>query len=331
MKDKELVAKLNSIDIIPDKSWKEKNREIIFSQIFHNSASLDLDKSTGAGWLSFVFGKSFISILARPAATVMAIVVLVLGSGAWSLKAAQETKPGDSLYIAKIVSEKTKIAITFDDKKKTQLNLEFAASRTKEMAKVLEEEISEEIKMGKVNQLKEDFKKEISAARKNLEKVSKKSEGQPVAGQDNAREIGAADESDEVFSANMEKTDDGMEISIPKEPEAASQNNEEGEGVLEENLSESPTSNNPDQMIEKAEELFDQEDYAGALNKLEEANKAVGELEDEDQEEKVQGEAEAEEEGDSGEVKGETEDASGPVSAQAAKEKSGTASSTTQK
>ena len=54
---------------------------------------------------------------------------------------AEKTKPGDSLYIAKIVSEKTQYALTFDDKSKAQLGLQFATNRVEEMNKVLAEEI----------------------------------------------------------------------------------------------------------------------------------------------------------------------------------------------
>src|SRR3989344_6126605 len=159
MTEKELLSQLNSLkNIKPENSWKENNRNLLLSQI---SGGEDIEEKN-ISLLDIFFKKA--EWLAQPVGVLLLIVSTVFGSGILSIKASRDTKPCDSLYIAKIISEKTHQAITFDEKEKAKLEIKFAGNRADEIAKVLEQDNSEK-KGDRVEKLTNDFKKEISAAK----------------------------------------------------------------------------------------------------------------------------------------------------------------------
>src|SRR3989339_293021 len=106
---------------------------------------------------SFAQKLSLLRYVSQPVMAVFLIAGVLLGGGFFSLNAAKDTKPGDSLYIAKIISEKTQFALTFNEKKKVKLGIEFAGNRAKEITQVLSEEGDVEIR---VEKLKDNFKKQ---------------------------------------------------------------------------------------------------------------------------------------------------------------------------
>jgi len=75
----------------------------------------------------------------KPVWAMSLICVLILVIGVGGVYESKNSKPGDSLYIAKIISEQAQLAMTFNDKDKARLGLEFATNRAKEITQVLEE------------------------------------------------------------------------------------------------------------------------------------------------------------------------------------------------
>lgn len=248
MNEKELIQKLNSLkNLTPDNDWKSHNREVLLSQI---SRSASDDEAGIFTFIENLIPEKIMMLASKPAMVFAMIVVFVLGGGVYSLKAARETKPGDSLYIAKIISEKTQLALTFDQTKKAKLNLEFAGNRTKEIAKMIEgknENDKDSANTTTIRDLTDDFKKELTAAKTRLAQVG----GQKTAAVNKPKiENNIVDNNEEikVYGAGAEKDTSGMQIS--------------GFSSSLQSLSE-------------AEKLFEEQDYQGTLTKIDEISKNI--------------------------------------------------------
>lgn len=260
MNEKDLLKKLNNLKKIkPDENWKKNYREVLYSQISAGQNSEKPESKIRFIFEEVILGKIFISFT-RPiwATTLASILILVVGVG--GVYASKNSKPGDSLYIAKIISEKAQLAMTFDEKGKAKLGLEFATNRAKEITQVLEEQnYPEDQKTQKVEQLTQNFKKEISQVKSRLSNI-KTSVNQ--------------EEDLEVSGANLEKDNQRMELSeqpkvqisqeifLPVEPVAAAT-------TTVDNLK------TPDKVLEEAEKMFDEKNYDGSINKIEEVKQII--------------------------------------------------------
>ncbi|MDD5031778.1 MAG: DUF5667 domain-containing protein [Patescibacteria group bacterium] len=291
MENKELIKKLNSLkSIAPDKEWKERNRGILFSQI-SATAAISAEE-TGTIIKFFVLPQRLARFFSTPAWAVFFVCLLVVSGSAFSVRAARLTKPDSSLYIARIISEKAQLAVTFGEEKKAKLSFRFANDHAKDITEILAKtESDDETGKSKTEKLSENFKKEIKVAKTKL------------------KEMGVAEEPKEeemegeikVFSANLEKEEKGVQISEPQKlnppagGEAAVGNSKPGDGIIKteeqekatntpaEEISDHPANlGDAHKMLEEAEELFNEKDYSGTLNKLEEANNILENISSED-------------------------------------------------
>lgn len=299
MNEKDLLGQLNSLkEIKPSPDFKKMNREVLLTQVANAKSA---EKLIDFNWVRSVFidlpSQAFEKI-SQPAVAVVLVVVCVLGSGIASMRAAQNTKPGDSLYIAKIASEKTQFVLAWDDKKKAELGLEFAGNRAKELAEVLAESgESEGAKDEVVEKLKNDFKKELSVAKGRITKISTDAKNDEAAQADeksaaDSKTDGNAEEDNAVFSANLEKDNKGLQTSegvaevqqpLEKKPET---------GAVKA-VKEAPTSTpaivpgvatgtetvlktiDTNELLEQAKMLLSNKDYDATLSKLDEAGAGI--------------------------------------------------------
>lgn len=314
MKERELLKQLNSLKSIkPDYEWKKNNREILLSKIY--DSQVENGSSIKIGIFDSVkqrFSFPVLRIVSQPVFAVVLIAFFILSGGVVGIKASKDAKPGDSLYIAKIISEKTQLAITTDEKKKAQLGIEFAGNRAWELSRVLAEEKNGE-KQEKVDKLVDSFKKEISGVKTRLEKinidtkVAQKNETEGV-----YQEEAGDEEGMQVFSAQLGKEENGIQISEPTSTSVDTDSVIVKEDTEEETIEISTStilddaevseaaeesddtvssSASTEEILIAAGELLESEDYEGAIAKLDEADEAIVGV-------------------DEGEVKGETEIAS---------------------
>ena len=240
MNDRELLKKLSNLKTIkPDDNFKKNYRDILRSQIFAGATVNKPSSNLKIIWQSIMPDKILID-MAKPVWATSLVSVLILMVGIGGVYASKNSKPGDSLYIAKIISEKTQSAITFDEKDKAKLGLEFATNRAKEITQVLEESKESAAKKSeKVEQLSQNFKKEISQVKIRLTTV-KAAESQ------NKKE-----EEPEVFGANLGKNNQRMEIAEPVKPAVKEQVQPNPVATTtKENL------NSSDQALAEAEKMF---------------------------------------------------------------------------
>lgn len=277
MTEKELIQKLNNLkEIKPDNQWKIESREILYSQISNST----IQKSQSV----FVAIREF---FAKPSFAVVGLMAFFIVGSILGVNATNNLRPGDSLYIAQIISEKAQLVITFDKEEKNNLELKFANERAKKIAQVLSEAsvgTDDNSNPKKNDKLLADFKKEINIVREKIN--DRKTTDNNIAFETEE------EEEEEVFvmGASMEKEEQGLQIS---------ENNTEESGIetKDNDLSADLTQEDSDievgdthKKLEEAETLFDNKDYDGAFNKLteleailnnEELSEEIQELKDE--------------------------------------------------
>lgn len=253
MNDKDLFKKLNNLKTVkPDDNWRKNYREILRSQILAGAAVNKTESNLKIIWESIMPGKIFID-LAKPVWATTLVSALILAIGIGGVYFSKNSKPGDSLYIAKIISEQAQQAITFNEKDKAKLGLEFAANRAKEITQVLEESKESADKKGeKVEQLSQNFKKEISQVKTRLTTI-KAAESQ-----------NKKTEEPEVFGANLGKSNERMELAEPAKPTAVA--------PVQPAPAATTTKEN---LIEEADKMFDKKNYDGTINKIKELKQII--------------------------------------------------------
>lgn len=312
MTEKELLKKLNSYKAIQaDSTWKEKNREVLFNQIINSSSNVEAGFSFAKIVNNFkiysdTFYNGIVKNMGQPIILTSMIVVMVLGGSVVSISASRDTTPGDSLYIAKKISEKTQLAFTFDEKKKAQLNVSFAENRAKEIAQVMIKERPEEEKQEIVNKLTDDFKQEISNVKTRIEKIAQNKKDEPKT------ELSPEEtvvEEDSLFTANLGKGDTGLSLGEQSEETVVSDTEDEPTVVIEEeegtttveiiNVNTDPattseeikTDGSSHDLLNEVKALIESDDYDATLEKLDKVSSSF------------------DEESEPGEVKGEMEEA----------------------
>ena len=240
MTEKDLLKQLNKYkDIKADSTWKEENRAVLLNQITNSSSAPESGFSFGKIANSFklysdIFYNGIVKNLGQPLILTSMIVLTVLGGGIMSIHASRNTTPGDSLYIAKKISEKTQLAFAFSEKKKAKLNIVFAENRAKEIAQVMANEKPEAEKKEIVERLTGDFKNEISKVKTRINKINKDIE------EEAKKDTEDALVEENLFTANLGKGKDGISIS---ESKTNSMVNEQSETFQDEDVY-SPGNNN---------------------------------------------------------------------------------------
>lgn len=296
MEKRELIQQLKNLKSIkPDENWKNSNREILLSQISNFAPSNIINEAgkTYDGWQ-----KKISIFLHQPALAVAIVCLLIVGGSAFSLQAAG-SKPGSSLYVAKVISEQARLAITFDTEKKAKLDFKFTSEHVKDIASVLADPKINDRSQEKSDKLTENFKKEITAAKSKLFAIpSIASNSSQNSGKQEAEDI-------KVFSANLEKEDTGLQVAVP---EMNNKDEKPAETTPVESSETATSTESPEngigvgkaavggieeahKILNEAEELFNEKNYSGTLDKIEEAEAIVNGATEEK----------------SGQVKGETE------------------------
>jgi len=293
-------------EIVPRPEWKDSNRDILISQIYGTEAStikIDIN-DVNASILKYLPLYVVRSVL-HPTMAVIFVFVMVAIGGFTGTRAAKNTKPGDSLYIAKIVSEKTQLALTFDEKKKAKLRIGFAGERAGELEKFLAEpeSIQKQENKEKVEMLITNFKNELVAAKIEIAKLNTTKEA--VSEMNATDDVVKIEESgDEVFSANIKKEENGISISDNQEGDSLAKEisiAESGSTTKIVNVNQATSSDDvlkstttdPKLILLQAGESLEANDVEATLNLLSEAGNVI------------------EKKSDSGEVRGVDEEVSG--------------------
>ena len=270
MDEKDLIKNLEALkEIKPREEWKTFQREILFKQISgsrEGSSLVEVPVSLFAPLLQRL------QYFTQPVMAVFLIAAIILGGGFMSVFASKDSIPGDSLYIAKILNEKTQFALTFNEEKKVRLGLTYASNRAKEIKEIMQAE--------SVND-----NKGVNNAKNRIARINNEKE-LPITTDEKILESDTG-----VFSANLKKDEQGIEISdsldnkieIIKEDAEEVIEIEKKATTSEEVLATSSEdildiTSNPEQIILEAQDLLENQDFDGTLSKLEEADDLIDQV-----------------------------------------------------
>ncbi len=249
MTDKDLISKLNSLKSIkPDSTWMTSNRDLLLSQI-SNSGARDL-----SAWQLFVINfNSLAKAVAQPVYALGAFVLILISGSLFSHQVFSSAKPNDSLYIARIISEKAKLNTMFNSDERNKMAVQFATEHAQDISNVLADpKFNTEENKDQVAKLNESFDQEIKTVKSKISYLIPKRVVSP--------EPDKSTTSDEVIMAGSEKATSGVQVL-------------EVEVVADE--IKIPEIKSEETIINEAKVLFDNKDYSKASDKLKEVDELI--------------------------------------------------------
>jgi hypothetical protein len=189
MVEKDLIAKLNNLkNISPDAKWLVDNRELFLTQI----------ANSGANKLSFwqifyINFKSLAKTSAQPVFASFIFLIILVGSSVFGHKLFSEAKPNDSLYIARVISEKAKLNTVLNSQARNKMAVKFAVNHAKDINQILANpDFNNEINQEKVNKLNKNFDEEMETVKNkiaSLAMIDEKKEDDGKEKSDNNKEL----------------------------------------------------------------------------------------------------------------------------------------------
>jgi hypothetical protein len=257
MTEKELIGKLNSMKSINlDSAWLKGNREVLYTQI----------SNTGAGelsaWHKLLCEVKAIALTAsKPAISIASLFIVLVSAGIFSHKIFSNAKPNESLYIARIISEKAKVNMTFNDQNRSKLEAKFAASHAQDIAAVLSGQNMDNDSETARN-LSAEFDREINTVKENLARVTPQVETPAGSSLDNRTMAaeGQVIDNDQVFTADSSKASSGIEIDLSV-----------AAGI---DASQIAATSSID-VTDEVKQYFDNQEYSNAIDKLKEIEDSI--------------------------------------------------------
>lgn len=248
------MQQLNNLrNIRPDDAWKQNQRSLLLTQI-SNSAPKEL-----SSWGNFVIVfKNSVKTFSQPAVAFASFVCLLFASAVFSHNWLNSAKPNDTLYIARVISERVKLNTVVDKDSRQKLEAQFAAEHATDIAEVLSDpKFNTPSNQGEVARLNTSFNQEIETVKTRLSAIT------PVA------TMTPAKTGEEVISASSGKDDKGVELYIPAKAVKTSK----VEPIV---LASSTASSTPEKnIIDQAQDSFKKKDYQKTLDNLQKIDELI--------------------------------------------------------
>lgn len=277
MTNSELITKLNNLQSVnPDKKWLESNRELLLSQVSNSGAE------TLSTWKVVLINvSSVLKSAVRPAYALGAFVLLLLTGSFFSGQILASTKPNDSLYIARIISEKVKLNTTFSSAERSKMEARFASNHAQDISAVLADPaFNNEENQDQVAKLSDSFNEEVNTVKNKINSLSVSAA--PVTG------------NEEVVIADSAKDDKGIQVSENTDLNTAAEKSAsepvvtdvlKGQisGTSSEAVAATSTETGEikasatvaDKILDEAQALFNSKDYEKASDKLKEIDEII--------------------------------------------------------
>lgn len=242
MTERELIKKLNNLqNVKPDDSWKTSHREILLSQVQNTSGDFHLS-ALGNFWM--LTRNVFASVPQFAWASVA--IVLFLTTGVF-FGDRLPVGPNNSLYIARVISERAKLSTMSDGEAKSRLTVQYSSGHARDIVSTLSD-ANNTSNQEEVAKLNDTFKTEIAKVKENLPTV-------------------VSNDDAVVAIADSEIATTGLSVYTPE-------GDKPKDTVV---ASSTPMVEVKDAkvILDEAEKLFDAKDYAGALDKLNEADQVL--------------------------------------------------------
>lgn len=277
---KKITQQLKNLKSIKaDDSWKKEGELFLYTKISREA------KQVSRLNISMLWLRDFLKAISQPAFALGAFVLILLTGVIFSQPFLGQAMPNDSLYIARILSEKAQVNMTFDSQSRNKLTAKFASNHAKDITTVLSNpnfnHSDNEKTVAKLNQ---SFKDELEVVKDSLEKIKqseldKKNRAEAnvndLSGDNNYEENSDSDIDEFVFAVDSKKDEKGLELSINKDQSSIDSNN---------NVSQSAEASSSEVVVvEPVEPVVSSsssstEIIADILNDLEEVNKLSSDL-----------------------------------------------------
>ncbi len=292
MKNQNLIIKLKSLNSVePDKKFLKDNRELLLSQI-ENSGVEKISTFDRV----LLTSENLARLFSRPVFAFGIFVLVLLGANIVSSSVLEKSKPNDSLYVARVISERVKVNTTINQEAREKLAINYALRHAEDIASILsDEEFNNEENSDQVAKLSNDFINEVNKVESGLNRLSSKTQKAAVNVEEIVKLATDIDSNEATMTiADNSKDDNGIEIYIPEEKKelvaevvvnsviSATTSKE----VVETNSETKATSSEEvgaDLVIQssvtsktnEAKELAGKKDFGAALNKLNEAVESI--------------------------------------------------------
>lgn len=162
------LKSLKSVTLSED--IKQSNRAVLLSQI----SNTFVKKESSFNYLNNL--KNAFSFVYKPVISVAGIFVFLVGILFLSSNWLSKSKPNDSLYLARLMSERARLNTTFNENQRDALSLEFASNHAKDIATVLmDPEFNTENNKKEVERLNASFITEINKVENQINKTENNS------------------------------------------------------------------------------------------------------------------------------------------------------------
>jgi len=184
--------------------------------------------------------------------------VLLVAASLFGHQAFNRIKPNDSLYIARIISERARLNTVLNESDRDQLAMQFATERARDITTVLSDpNFNNEEHKTEVDKLNQNFSQEMAVVKTVINKT-KPAVTTPVP------------VSDVVVSAESAKDKTGVEV----------YENPNAQGVkiasnTEKDVIKVETPKDTGSIIDEAQTMFNNKEYNQALDKLKEVNELI--------------------------------------------------------
>jgi len=211
---------------------------------------------------------SFAKVISKPVYALGALVVVLVTGSLFSHQVFGNAKPNDSLYIARIISEKAKLNTMFNSDDRNKLAVQFATEHAQDISAVLSNpEFNNDANKAEVAKLNASFNEEINNVKNRISYLSPK----PAAVAPDVKATGT----DTVSIADSGKDNKGLQLSeTPNAKIATLSAATIATATPATSTIATSTDATADTMLDEAQKLFEKKDYSKAADKL----KAVDEL-----------------------------------------------------
>ena len=151
--------------IRPDPAWVSRTRSAIVMR-----ARKDLVEQEAVSTARYFFPSALVAAVRGPAMALASVVLVILGGSIASVRAAENSLPGDLLYPVKIAAEQTQIMLARSDTDKLSLKAEFVGRRVDEMKVIAASDTPE--KDARIQQAAEGLKRDLDTVKNQLHDVA---------------------------------------------------------------------------------------------------------------------------------------------------------------
>ncbi|MDP3836800.1 MAG: hypothetical protein Q8Q67_01750 [bacterium] len=267
MTENNFIAQLKDLKkITPDSAWLKSNREILLSQISNSGA-----KELSVWKRILIDARSFTMTVSQPAMVLGALLLFATGASAYGHLAFNRAKPDESLYIARIISEKAKLSTVFNNEEKAKLEVKFATDHAEAITEVLsrtEDNAQNEVRVAELNK---NFDRELNTVRARIASIEKNVTP-------NLINTDTVNPDDIVISAGTEKDDTGLQLSISNgtvNATATASTSVTATGTEEVKVEPVKDVKAASEILDEAKTLFDNKEYTGAMEKIKEVRELI--------------------------------------------------------